>query len=243
MMNEQADLSHGTMNNPEVQQAVRYALDYDSINKLIGGPAVTPPSVLPQGFLGAYPPERAIGRDVNRAKGLLATAGFPNGFNVDLEYPTNYSNSGVSFDVVAQKIQADLGDAGINVMLKPGDFQTTLANYRAGTESFGFWLWTPDYFDSNDYLAFLPGGVLAKRANWTDVNSDPGIQQLRDQISVETDPTRRTRLWQQAQDYLMANGPWVPVVEPGAYIAIRTSVANYAYNPDWIVNPYVLSKQ
>jgi peptide/nickel transport system substrate-binding protein len=110
LMNEQASLSNGTMNNPDVQQAVRFALDYDGINKLIGGPAVTPPSVLPQGFLGAYPPERAIRRDVNRARDLLAKAGFPNGFNVDLEFPTDYSNSGVSFDVVAQKIQADLSD-------------------------------------------------------------------------------------------------------------------------------------
>jgi hypothetical protein len=50
MMNEQADLSHGTVSKPDVQQAVRYALAYDGINTLIRSPAVTPPSVLPQGF-------------------------------------------------------------------------------------------------------------------------------------------------------------------------------------------------
>ena len=79
----------------------------------------------------------------------------------------------MSFDVVAQKIQADLAEAGINVTLKPGEINTELQNYRDGNEGLGFWLWGPDYFDSNDYLAFLPEGIVGKRANWTNANSDP----------------------------------------------------------------------
>jgi peptide/nickel transport system substrate-binding protein len=54
LMNEDASLTSGTMSNPLVQNAVRYALDYDGINALVGGPAATPASILPLGFLGAY---------------------------------------------------------------------------------------------------------------------------------------------------------------------------------------------
>ena len=54
------------------------------------------------------------------------------------------------FDVIAQKIQSGLGDAGITVTLKPGEIITELANYRADIEGFGFWPWGPDYFDSNE---------------------------------------------------------------------------------------------
>jgi hypothetical protein len=53
---------------------------------------------------------------------------------VNLQYPTNFSRSGVRFDLIAQKIQSDLGDAGINVTLKPGEINTELANYRADIE-------------------------------------------------------------------------------------------------------------
>jgi peptide/nickel transport system substrate-binding protein len=242
LMNQNPDLTGGTMSNPMVQNAVRYALDYDGINALVGGPAATPPSILPIGFLGAYPKDRAFKRDLAMATSLLAEAGYPNGFSVDLQYPTNFSRSGVSFDVVAQKIQSDLGEAGINVTLKPGEINTELANYRAGSEGLGFWLWGPDYFDSNDYLAFLPEGIVGKRANWTNANSDVQIQQLRDQINVETDSTKRSLLWQQAQDYLMQNGPWASVVQPGIYIATRANIGNYVYHPQWRVNPYVLTK-
>lgn len=242
LMNENPALTSGTMSNPVVQNAVRYALDYDGINALVGGPAATPPSILPIGFLGAYSADHAFKRDVAMATSLLAEAGYPNGFSVDLQYPTNFSRSGVSFDIVAQKIQSDLADVGITVTLKPGEINTELANYRAGTEGLGFWLWGPDYFDSNDYLAFLPEGIVGKRANWTNANSDVAIQQLRDQINVETDTAKRAQLWQQAQDYLMQNGPWASVVQPGIYIATRANIGNYVYHPQWRVNPYVLSK-
>jgi peptide/nickel transport system substrate-binding protein len=242
LMNENPDLTSGAMSNPQVQNAVRYAIDYEGIKELVGGPGVTPPSILPVGFLGAYGPDRAVKRDVTMAASLLAQAGYPNGFSVDLQYPTNFTRDGVSFDTVAQKIQSDLADVGINVTLKPGEINTELANYRAGTEGFGFWLWGPDYFDSNDYLAFLPEGIVGKRANWTNSNSDATIQQLRDQINVETDTNKRAALWQQAQDYLMANGPWATAIQPGVYVATRSNIGNYVWNPAWRVNPYVVSK-
>jgi peptide/nickel transport system substrate-binding protein len=242
LMNENPALTNGAMSNPQVQLAVRYAIDYDGINALVGGPAATPATILPIGFLGAYPTDRAFKRDLGAATTLLSEAGYPNGFSVDLQYPTNFSRSGVSFDIVAQKIQSDLAEVGINVTLKPGEINTELANYRAGNEGFGFWLWGPDYFDSNDYLAFLPEGIVGKRANWTNANSDPTIQQLRDQINVETSTTNRSLLWQQAQDYLMQNGPFAVIVQPGIYIGTRSRIGNYVYNPQWRVNPYILTK-
>ena len=242
LMNQNPDLTGGTMSNPTVQLAIRYALDYEGINALVGGPAQTPASILPIGFLGAYGPDRAFKRDLDQARNLLSQAGFPNGFSVDLQYPTNFSRSGVSFDLVAQKIQADLAEAGINVTLKPGEINTELANYRAGQEGLGFWLWGPDYYDSNDYTAFLPEGIVGKRANWTNANSDATIQQLRDQINVETDLNTRAQLWQQAQDYLMQQGPWAVVVQPGIFIGTRANVQNYTYHPEWRVNPYILRK-
>src|SRR5207302_4917649 len=84
LMNENPDLTSGVMSNPVVQNAVRYAIDYDGIRELVGGPAVTPPSILPVGFLGAYGPDRAFKRDVSMATSLLAQAGYPNGFSIDL---------------------------------------------------------------------------------------------------------------------------------------------------------------
>ncbi len=242
LMNEDPSLTGGTMSNPLVQNAVRYALDYEGIRALVGGPAATPATILPIGFLGAYGPDHAFTRDVDMATSLLAQAGYTNGFNVDLQYPTNFSWDGISLDLLAQKIQSDLGEAGINVTLKPGELNTELANYRAGTEGLGMWFWGADYFDSNDYLAFLPEGIVGKRATWTNATSDVTIQQLRDQINVETNSARRAQLWQQAQDYLQQSGPFAVLLQPGIFTATRANINNYTYNADWQVDPYALTK-
>jgi hypothetical protein len=53
--------------------------------------AVSRIGMLPQGFLGAYSPERAFPRELGTAERLRAQAGFPNGFNVDLQYPTGFT--------------------------------------------------------------------------------------------------------------------------------------------------------
>jgi peptide/nickel transport system substrate-binding protein len=241
LMNENPDLASGVMANPQVQLAVRYALDYSGINELVGGPAVTPATPLPVGFLGAYGPDHAFKRDTAMAQSLLAQAGYPNGFSIDLQYP-NFTVDGVSFDTVAQKIQSDLADVNITVTLKPAEVQTELANYRDGKEALGFWYWGADYFDSNDYLAFLPEGIVGKRANWTNADSDATIQGLRDQIAVETDTAKRAQEWQQVQDYLQQSGPWAAVVQPGIYVATRANVSGYVWNPAWRVNPFLLSK-
>jgi peptide/nickel transport system substrate-binding protein len=241
-MNRNAASANGALSNPTVQLAVRYALDYDGVDKLVGGSAVTPPSILPQGFLGAYPPQRAFRRDLDMARRLLAQAGLPNGFTVDLRYPTRFTRDGVDFDSVAQKVQADLNEANINITLEPSDLQTELANYRAGTEGFGFWVWSPDYPDPNDFLAFLPDGLVARRVNWTSANSDGSIQHLRDQISAEPDTARRAQLWQQSQDYLIQEGPYAPLIQPGVSIGLRSNINGYVYNPAWRVNPYVLTR-
>ena len=221
--------------------AVRYALDYPaSTTWWWTGHHTTIDS--PVGFLGAYRPDHAFKRDLTMATSLLAEAGYPNGFNIDLHYPTNFTHDGVSFDVVAQKIQSDLADVNINVTLKPGEINTELANYRAGSDGLVLWLWGPDYFDSNDYLVFLPEGSSAGEP------IGPMPTQMRRSNSCATRSTsRRTmpnvpRSGRQAQDYLMRNGPWASVIQPGVYVAIRSNIGNYVWNLAWRVNPYILSK-
>ena len=80
------------------------------------------------------------------ARALLAEAGYPAGFEITLSYP-DFSFQGVNMDTNAQKIQADLAEAGITVTLSPGELQTELEKYRTGQECFGYWFWGPDILD------------------------------------------------------------------------------------------------
>jgi len=233
----------GVMANPKVQQAIRYAIDYQGIKDLAGGVGVTPPTLVGVGFLGAWDESKAPKRDVAKAKQLLTEAGYPNGFTIDMEYPTKFARSGIDFDILAPKVQADLAEAGIKVNLKPGDLQTALANYRAGKEGMGMWQWGADFPDTNDRLAFLPNGNVGKRAGWTDERADPEIKTLRDQAATETNTQKRVEIWDKIQTYLVSNSPFIPLLQPARNIAIRKNVKGYVYNDVYIVNAAQLSKE
>ncbi len=232
----------GPMSDPTVQLAIRYALDYEGIRQLAGGQSVTPASMLPVGFLGAYPPNSGLQRDVERARALLAQAGYPDGLAVELAYP-DFTFAGVNFGTFAQKVQADLNEAGFQVSLAPAEVQVALEAYRQGTEPFGLWLWLPDYRDPLDYVEFLPDGVVGKRLNWTDENADPAILELRDRLKVAVDPDLRVELFRQMQDYLMEKGPYAPILQPGIQIGLSSRVQGFVYNPQWRVDVSQIVKE
>ena len=110
---------------------------------------------------------------------LLAEAGYADGVELEIVYP-DFTFAGVNFGTFAQKVQADLTEAGFDASLAPAELQVALEAYRQGTEPFGLWLWLPDYRDSVDYVEFLPDGVVGNRVNWTADNADEEILALRD---------------------------------------------------------------
>jgi peptide/nickel transport system substrate-binding protein len=242
LCNQNSDLSDGIMSNDTVRMAIRYAIDYDGINALVGGAAITPATIVPFGFLGAWGPDKAVKRDLDKAKALLAEAGYPDGFSIDMAYPTKFTRSGVDFDVMAEKIQSDLADVGIKVTLKPAELQTALATYRAGEDAFSFWMWGADYFDVSDYLEFLPEGIVGLRAQWNNADSDQEIQALRDAAATEMDTQTRIQDWNDIQTYLQAKSPFVALVQPGSYVGVRQWVKGYVFNDSWKVDPYLCAK-
>ncbi len=240
LMNQDKTIG-GPLANAKVDQAIRLALDYPGILKLTGGSAVTPASVIPVGFADAFGTNKAIGQNLDAAKKLLADAGQDKGFSIDLEYP-DFTYQGVNIGTTAQKVQADLKNIGITVNLKPGSVQVALANYRAGKSAFALWFWGPDYIDPGDYIEFLPEGVVGKRTNWLNGNSEATIQKIRDSLKTETDPAKRADLFGQMQTYLQQSGPFAPIVQPGAQIGYRANVKGFAYNPQWLIDPATFSR-
>ncbi|MBX3082463.1 MAG: ABC transporter substrate-binding protein [Anaerolineae bacterium] len=230
----------GPMSNPKVQQAVRLAIDYAGIAKLVGGASATPGSLIPLGFATAFTTDQAIKQDVEAAKALIAESGLTD-ITTDLNYwDTTYS--GVNIGVVAQKIQADLKEIGITVNLTGGDIQVKLASYRDGKDPFGLWFWGPDFIDPLNYAEFLPAMKVGTRANWTNDNSDKEIQDLRDAVLTETDAAKRADLFAKIQAYWQKAGPFAPLLQSPTQIGYRADLKGFAYNYQWAINPATFSR-
>lgn len=230
----------GPVSDPLVQKAIRYALNYEELAFLSGEGANIPAAMVPIGFAGALDPSEALTQDVDMAKQLLTDAGYADGFDIELEYP-DFNYIGTDFNVVAQKVQADLAAVGINVSLVPQEFQTSLDLYRNGEQGFSLWLWNPDYQDTLDYVEFLPSGVVGARAKWTDENADQAILDLRDAVKVETDAAARAEMFVDIQHYEQESAPFAPLFQPGVHFAYRSDLQGFAYNGQWRVDLTQLS--
>ncbi len=192
--------------NPHFQAAIRSGLDYEGILKLAGTGAAQSPGVIPTSFLGALPSSAAVNRDLPKAKSELAASGLSSP-SVSLEYPSDITLNGLSFQTLAERIKANLADVGITVNLNGAPVASSLANYRAGKEQLGLWYWGPDYPDPNDCLVFLPGQLVGKRAGWQP-GADPTVEQLGASAGSTADNTKRQQLYQQIQRRMNEDGPF-----------------------------------
>lgn len=231
MMNDDPAIG-GPMADERVRDAVRAAIDYDSFRILFGVEAVTPYSVVPVGIGGALDPEPHE-TNLDRARSLLAEAGYPGGFNISLVVP-NLTINGVSFLTTAEKVQADLARVGIRASLELQEVSVFLPGYRDGTNAFTLSFWGPDYPDAINQLAFLPGGVMGLRAGWPR-QAQPELADLGDRITRTLDQDTRYELLAQVQRALRNDGPFVVLFQPGRPVGFRTGV-QFTYDPVTIID-------
>ena len=220
--------------NKHFQNAIRYGLDYASFVQLAGAGAIQTPGLVPSMFLGALTQADAAKRDLTKAKAELAASGISNP-TVNLGFPSDFTLNGLSFSTLAQKVQANLQEVGIKVNLTGSPISVSLAEYRAGKEQLGLWLWGPDYPDPNDYLVFLPGQLVGLRAGWAK-GTDPSLETLGTQAASTTDNTQRGQLFQQIQRQLNTDGPFFPLIQPGQVVAAAKGVNGADYNPTWTID-------
>jgi peptide/nickel transport system substrate-binding protein len=240
LMNMDPDVG-GPMSEDAVQDAVRLAIDDDGVKALAGGSAAIPVNIMPVHWAYALDQSERITRDVEAAKAKLAEAGYGDGLDVTLEYP-EFTVAGISWATLAQKVQSDLNEAGFNVSLKPADLQVSLEAYRNGEQAFSLWAWHPDFVDPVDRTAFMPGGNVGLRANWTEERASDELVEVTHMARVATDPAEREDAFTRAQELMLDESAFAFLVQPGLQVAYRNNIEGFAYNNQWRVNPYTMSK-
>ena len=226
----------GPMSEDAVQDAVRLALDYDGIRLLAGGAAATPVNIMLVHWPYALDQSRRIQRDVEAARAKLAEAGYGDGLAVNLDYP-DFTIAGISWSTLAQKVKADLAEAGIDVTLRPAEIQVSLEQYRKGEQGFGLWVWHPDLVDPIDRTAFMPGGKVGLRANWTEERASAELVDLTRQALVESDPAKREKIFIRIQEIMLDESAFAFLVQPGLQVAYRSTIQGFAYNNQWRIHP------
>ena len=145
-LTENFDILEGTMNlvqavylnhayaplaNEKVREALCYALDREQVFDIVAdGHGTAVGSSMYPNFRKYFLPELAglYPHDVEKAKALLAEAGYPDGFDLTITVPSNYQPHMDTAQVVAEQLRA----VGVNVTIDPVEWASWLENVYSG---------------------------------------------------------------------------------------------------------------
>ena len=222
------------LNDVRVRQAIAYAIDTESINKALN---------LGYGTVATAPVSEAImyssqvGRNefnLEKAKELLAEAGYADGLSITLSTDTRKE-----YNDVCVIIQQQLAKAGINVTLDTTEWAVFLdKTYQGDTQLFmlGYGCTTPDP-DTVIYPCFHsankgPQGGMAYL-------EDAEVDALIDATRAELDPVKRGEIYEELQVRLAELKPWVYLYDTTVYDGINTNkVAEIDVNGSQIQSYY-----
>jgi peptide/nickel transport system substrate-binding protein len=205
-----------------VRQAMNYAVDRQAIiDSLFGGYARLATGLIHSSNLGYDKSIEPYPYDPDKARELLAEAGYPDGFEIDMACPTGaYTH----FEEVCEAIVGYLGEVGIKVNLEfmeSGKYWDLEAEKKL-PPLFGD-SWSERSGEALPRLIGALGGWDASFSAW----SDPKIDELLEKIGRTVDEEQRAALYSELHRYMYENPPFIYLYEPVTFEAINVRVQDY----------------
>jgi peptide/nickel transport system substrate-binding protein/dipeptide transport system substrate-binding protein len=228
------NLAKAPTNNRLVREALDIAVDRNAIFKALfpRGDAMQAISAFPPAIPG-YDTTLKNEYDPERAKKLLAEAGYPNGFEIDLwalpvARPTNPNGQ-----LMAQLIQQDWAKIGVTANIKTYEWGEYLKRANRGEHSVYMSGWSGETGDADEFLT--PN--LSCSANKTGVKfCNAEFDRLIDAARASPDPEQRKQLYIQAQKIFKRERPWITMAHSTVYIAMRHDVHGFIMAPNGSVD-------
>jgi peptide/nickel transport system substrate-binding protein len=211
----------------EARQAIACAIDYEGIvNNLLGGKAMRCASFIPIGLYGSTEETtKQIGwhQDLERSKQLLQKAGFPDGFEFKMSYG-DAAVSGLTYAVLAQKLQSDLARVGIKAVLDPIDQVNLRTQYTTGKSQGGvLTFWNPSGVET-DQWAQASVRRVAKRIHWT---PDPKLIDTVNAAAAEQDVAKKDALYVEYEKALIDQASLLILFQPIYQFAVRNTLKTF----------------
>lgn len=222
-----------------IRQAFNYAIDRERIIAFVlkgqaAGPAVH--GLVPPAMPG-YPSDSVKGYtfDVQKAKGLMAEAGYPDGRGFPTVTLQLNAGGGRNLEV-AEAVQAELKkNLGVNVEMKQVQFAQHLENIDNGQTDFYRLAWIADYPDPENFLNLLWGKNAAPAGTPSPLNStrysNPQFDALFEQALATADDAERMKLYARAEQIAVNDAPMLWIFHDLDFRLVQPWVRNYFSNP------------
>lgn len=206
------------LDNVKIRQALSLAINRKDIcDTILEG--YTPAGTITPA-MGDYKPAQIAVYDLEKAKAMLAEAGYPDGRGADgngLKFSLLIRGGGSQ--AVSEAMQSMWKKIGITVDIRRMDF----GSYISAQQNLDFDIaiagWTGDYLDPTTFLLMWTEGNGNNNTGWHSAK----FEGLLHDAAIQTDPSQRLARFAQAEQLLMEEAP----IAPFAFQA-----RNYLHRPE-----------
>jgi ABC-type transport system substrate-binding protein len=223
-----------------VRQAMNYAINREEIIEGVYGSAgqvannPIPPTIWSYNDdIEPYP------YDPEKARELLAEAGYPNGFSTDLWAMPVARPYNPNARRIAEIVQAQLAEIGVDIEIVSYDWGTYLdktdgsgSDTGTGEHSMAMLGWTGDNGDPDNFIYLL---LSADSAAVPAMNISFWRNQEFTDLTLQAkrvyDQDARAELYKQAQVIFHEEAPWVPIAHSVVTVPVRSNVKDFVIYP------------
>ncbi|WP_275287638.1 ABC transporter substrate-binding protein [Halomonas elongata] len=197
--------------DPRVRQAFAYAINQEGIaDRLMKGFATPAAQLSPEGYAG-HNAELEPRHDLEKAKQLMAEAGYEDGFEISMMAPNNrYVNDAK----IAQAVAAMLARINVTVDLKTlpkaqywGEYDDRVADMMM----IGWHADTEDSANFHEYLTACPDADSGAGQYNAGNYCNPEVDKLVSEANLELDQAKRSEMLQQMEQTLYDEAAFIPL--------------------------------
>ena len=225
------------VNDVRVRKAMAYAIDYDGLlNGILGGTASRVYGPLPTNSWAFNPAmkERAFSYDPDKAKQLLAEAGYKPG---DLKFKL-YSFQGNLWGSICTFLQANFADVGIDVTVAQTEFPIYRNLHTTGQHEIAMDGRQPWYNDPDAHITIGYYSPLADSAMTFRMPEDAELDGLILKAQATVDFEERKELYFQIQEMIMDRVPAAYLFSNKIIVFKRSNVKGLVINSAPPLNEY-----
>ena len=134
---------------------------------------------------------------------------------------------------IAQAMQQDLKEVGVNAKLVTYEWGTYLERTGSGDHSTALLGWTGDNGDPDNFLNVLLGSASATETDALNIAyyKNPEVDKLLQTGQSTIEEGEREQAYMKAQELLVQDAPWVPIAYAKPPLGFQENVSGYQASP------------
>ncbi|WP_226996556.1 ABC transporter substrate-binding protein [Thermococcus sp. 5-4] len=223
------------LNNKLVRQALSYAVPYkDIVDYVLHGYGEVAKGPIPKGMLGHFEDMDTYTYDIDKAKQLLAQAGYPDG---GFKLVLTYTQGDQAEAKVAEIIKAEWKKLGVDVEIRPMNWEQQWALAKSDpskAQDILMMYWWPTYPTPYDFLFNMFHCEPEINFNLCYYCNDEFDKAIDEAATLEgIDPDKAAQLYRKAEEILMEDAPAIFFYNPDDVYVYHKSITGFKDNPGY----------